>query len=768
MEKINNIIRFDLHIHSIASQYKESSGIVDNSTKENLHILFEKLNINKIALFSITDHNRFDAVLYKEIKRMLSEEQSKYPNVQNVLAGIEFDVKLEDDKDKCHIITIFDVKNDSEYEKIEKVINENKLTNKEDFYSKDDFRNILVKIGLNTILIASQTKSLSNSSTTHNALNDSTENVKEVLKIKYINALEFQKSKVEGILLNDLKEMDLRVPLITGSDCHDWSVYPDHDAINHKENFQYAEAKMLPTFKGLLMAVTSPISRFNCNKNNNSVISSITINNKEIQIVNGINVIIGENGSGKSTLLECIVNKIPTKSYVKKIAVDNDINVRRNKESVPKYISQGQIADEFNKRKLFQNGASDLFNEPNHSEFIDKYTKFAKNLKNYILNNIEKSSILNSLKTSTLKYNNCVHKSNFYINIKQDLKTNNKNEFEEKKEKIENLERIFKDIKSDKYFERYSNELIDIERILSIILKNIKNDYFKKELERKSQSIIISCINEYQSKISTISTSQDKLKIRAVDEFNSFVSLVSTAIETSFKKDELPNFPEEISGFKKNTDGGFSFNCEAEYHNKILKDEYLKYIFNQKYQDISKIKEINTKEIFKEAIKGCSDINNIDNDWDINTEKFINNYKKIKKYILDETGGQNIGNTMGEMSLAYYKYYTQDQNSWDLLVIDQPEDNISNNNINSRLLNYFSKIRDNKQIIFVTHNPLLVVNLDADNIIYIKNVNNKLTIENGCLEYEDENVNILDIIANIMDGGIATIERRLDVYAKKY
>lgn len=70
-ETLNNLIKFDLHIHSHASSYKEADGIVENSTKENLPILFSKLDENEVALFSITDHNRFDAELYKEAKKLL-------------------------------------------------------------------------------------------------------------------------------------------------------------------------------------------------------------------------------------------------------------------------------------------------------------------------------------------------------------------------------------------------------------------------------------------------------------------------------------------------------------------------------------------------------------------------------------------------------------------------------------------------------------------------------------------------------------------------
>ena len=40
---INNNIKIDLHIHSAASSYKEDNEIVKNSTKENIHVLINKL-----------------------------------------------------------------------------------------------------------------------------------------------------------------------------------------------------------------------------------------------------------------------------------------------------------------------------------------------------------------------------------------------------------------------------------------------------------------------------------------------------------------------------------------------------------------------------------------------------------------------------------------------------------------------------------------------------------------------------------------------------
>ena len=47
---LNSIIKFDLHIHSKASEYKESTEIVDKSTKENLNVLLSQLNNGSLLL----------------------------------------------------------------------------------------------------------------------------------------------------------------------------------------------------------------------------------------------------------------------------------------------------------------------------------------------------------------------------------------------------------------------------------------------------------------------------------------------------------------------------------------------------------------------------------------------------------------------------------------------------------------------------------------------------------------------------------------------
>lgn len=116
---------------------------------------------------------------------------------------------------------------------------------------------------------------------------------------------------------------------------------------------------------------------------------------------------------------------------------------------------------------------------------------------------------------------------------------------------------------------------------------------------------------------------------------------------------------------------------------------------------------------------------------------------------------------LGEIALTFYQLSLSENHDKDIILIDQPEDDISMKRIENYMLDYFNSVRDKKQIIFVTHNPLLVVNLDVDNVIYVsKSRNNKLSIKSGCLESSD----IIDIVSQNLDGGKEALERRLKVY----
>ena len=67
----------------------------------------------------------------------------------------------------------------------------------------------------------------------------------------------------------------------------------------------------------------------------------------------------------------------------------------------------------------------------------------------------------------------------------------------------------------------------------------------------------------------------------------------------------------------------------------------------------------------------------------------------------------------------------------------------------------------------VSHNPQFIVNLDVDNIIYLfSGDDGKLKIQSGALEYECDEYSVLQLVADNIDGGLDSIQKRWKRYEK--
>lgn len=764
---LSNIIKFDLHIHSIASDYKEPKyknglSIVHSSTKKNIGILLDNLIKNEITLFSITDHNRYNYDLYKDI--LIQLKTDKYNSIK-LLHGVEFDVILEKNKPETHIIVIFDVTSDEDMVKIKKAIDNNLLIGKNDSYDKNSFEDLLRSISLDTILIAHQRCNLDNSVGRHKSLSEGVKDPYQIIQIGYVTALEYQKPNVEGIIKNNLKKIDSMIPLITGSDCHDWRVYPSHDKENIEQNKYFSKIKSLPSFKGLLFALTSPKTRFNRNESlNTNYIDSFSINGKKILLDPGINVIIGENGSGKSTLFNILENKRDLKSYIKTLKKENNITSNLKSLNI-KSIEQAELVKKYQSNELFYDDTS-LFNEISTEDFDNKYSLFSKTLKKYIDQRINKYDALTSLENKNFEINEkYVGSSTLYVIVTSDGLNTIENSHKEHREKIANiLSSLYEEYLSDYYDSKEHKQLYES----IIILKNLYNKLCdrenKLEKDNKIKNIIIKeCIN-YSSRIQELSTSEDS----EISNYNicksKFISEILNVMILKGKTLLEIKLPKLSVGESRNRKNGYVFTKETAYNRIDAKDKFFEFMFISDYRSLDKVKSIKTKEEFVKAINGCTSEEKIDVVWNANYEKFCKWAKKERLYIKEESSEDSIGNTLGEMSLVYYKFQTSVDKPCDVLMIDQPEDNISNNRIADKLLTYLDSVRQNKQLIIVTHNPLLVVNLDVDNVIHLTKTNNHIEIKSGCLE--DEKNNIIKLVAKTLDGGKDMIEKRLKIYGK--
>ena len=93
------------------------------------------------------------------------------------------------------------------------------------------------------------------------------------------------------------------------------------------------------------------------------------------------------------------------------------------------------------------------------------------------------------------------------------------------------------------------------------------------------------------------------------------------------------------------------------------------------------------------------------------------------------------------------------------LIIDQPEENLDNESVYHILVHFIKKVKEQRQIIIVTHNPNLAIVCDADQIINMqieKENKNAVKFHSGAIE--DEAMN--KAIVNILEGTLPAFNNR--------
>lgn len=782
--------KVDFHIHSIASKHKESDDCVDLSTLDNIDLLIEKLNQREINMCSISDHDNFDFNIYNRLK----QEENK-GSIKKVFPAVEFSVTY--DKKVLHIITIFDDKDEGKIKKIQNEIFDTK--NNKPFYddiglnsfSENKYLNILKNIDLNVVMIAHQKETLSSKETrNHDVMTLGKEKFDELVFLDYFESFEFKRKRNEifnknYIEKNKEKYKDITLRFVTGSDCHDWSKYPKEN-----DDFSFTYLKCLPTFRGLAMAVTNT-KRINYVNNfystTDKYLDSINIeidnNEYDIKLSKGINVIIGDNSIGKSLLIHKLtnynyLNDQKIKDSYDEYLINNKIRINSSipESNISKFNGQGSI------RKMFENKTfdSDEFlngffpAEPLVSKYIEIYKSEIENYISILKNKEEKSNAFNKITNFDICVIEATSKSLNFKNVTQATIASINS-------KIKKIGKIVE------YFES----------INSLLGKIQENDFFDKEDEKYINDSInsnIILISKYKNKIKQNLFEISKINI-INDEF--------TSKDKELKKTKTDE-TEKIANYESNKDS-FSENIVNYYYknkNKVkyepnIKEEKVPTTSNKvgKYRFVAKtkIKEIsntNLLTLINNVLgKSVKDINLIDsitipdrfsnrnkdisyNDKLINLknelDKEIDNYFSIDKAINDASDKDVTKElSSGFNSKIYFDLISNQTDDNRIYIIDQPEDDVSQPSIKKNILGDFYDMSKNRQVIIITHNPQFIVNLDADNVIFIgKDENDKIYIQNGALEYCDKNYDILKIVADNIEGGIDSINERWKRYDK--
>jgi ABC-type cobalamin/Fe3+-siderophores transport system ATPase subunit len=96
----------------------------------------------------------------------------------------------------------------------------------------------------------------------------------------------------------------------------------------------------------------------------------------------------------------------------------------------------------------------------------------------------------------------------------------------------------------------------------------------------------------------------------------------------------------------------------------------------------------------------------------------------------------------------------------DVIVIDQPEDDLDNQTIYEDVIKLIRKLKPNMQFILATHNPNIPVLGDAEHVHVCSFSDEKITVQSGGLDDPEQQKRIV----TIMEGGEEAFERRKVIY----
>jgi len=325
--------------------------------------------------------------------------------------------------------------------------------------------------------------------------------------------------------------------------------------------------------------------------------------------------------------------------------------------------------------------------------------------------------------------------------------------------KIENvLERItneYNKLVIDK--NNLADEFAESERMLASELKTSNNHKISTEDFKKAKNKLSSS----ESKLAYLNKSHEKkfeLEIKLQIELNKLTDLWHK--EFLLINKELHDVSEKKNALK--------FSAEYRGDKSSMND----YLFTVLGGSIVRKPTLNKiSEQYPDFIEIYSNLDNAKKNAGNNSEKFADAFKEnIKslltyqtpnKYTIKYHGTELEHHSLGQRASALI-LFVLDQEEHDVIIIDQPEDDLDSKTIYDDVILMLKKIKPSVQFIFATHNPNITVLGDAEQIHACTYSDDKITICSGALD----DLNQQKLVVNVMEGGKEAFERRKEIYTE--
>lgn len=446
-----------------------------------------------------------------------------------------------------------------------------------------------------------------------------------------------------------------------------------------------------------------------------------------------------------------IKEQIETKKQEIKIELENIKkykNLDEKELEVKQKIEELKIRiDEFRKHKIEEKLKKQIeFNKDktNIESIKNKLKEFANDLSEF-LGRYESGDFFDALKTYHSKENQDIFDT-FYLKVDE-----TKSSFLDITTRLHKLLNDFKKIDDaqDSFDERFKNlqeEFLQIQR--EINLPNLRaDDFIAYTKNLQTQELMLTEIEKTKNLKKDLHTKLTRLLSELNELYRTEFNIVKEEIEKINKKQTFVQLKAEFKG------------------NKKAFEEYLRNIFSGSglgAGDYQRLCE------YSDGIEIFKDIDSIvfgGNKLLIFREKFENSHSAILTYQVPNKieifyrGKELRLHSLGQRASALIIFILTQRDN-DIIIIDQPEDDLDNQTIYKEVITELLKLKEQTQFIFATHNANIPVLGDCEQVLVCQYNDNSIEVESGSIDSH----NIQNKIINIMEGGQDAFNKRREIY----
>ncbi len=307
----------------------------------------------------------------------------------------------------------------------------------------------------------------------------------------------------------------------------------------------------------------------------------------------------------------------------------------------------------------------------------------------------------------------------------------------------------------DKIQHAFKEEFAGVERELSESLKSkgiqaIRPDEFKQ-------------LNKILEQAKSMLEELEKEKTKSEQVKNDLIKEIS--LLNQLWHDEFTIVQGEL---KKVNDNHSSLEIRNEYKGdkqafvQFMKDNFK----GSKIRETSFEKIADVYQDFHEMFKSSEAVQEIlGNSW-TTFEDYFNQYlevlltwQKPNKFTIEYRGKELKDHSLGQRASALILFVLSQKEN-DVIIIDQPEDDLDNQTIYQDVIKLIKNIKPETQFIFATHNPNIPVLGDAEQIISCSYSNEVIELKQGGIDspYMQKE------IVGIMEGGQEAFNMRKEIY----